>query len=149
MRLREIVEAMNVNGTRIREIRTRQQFLAALKRHRLLRAFVDTDRDTIIAWDADTLVHPDVRRATGDFGIPVQMDDSSISLRPHGLPLPYVKQMYRELVAAPVIKRVYGMVPRIDVEDEYEGDHYEVQKLGWEAEDDDTDDHWNNLWSSY
>ena len=155
MRLHEIIEAMQVSGTRIREIRTRQQFLAALKRHHFLRAFVDTDRDIIIGWDADSLVHPDVRRATGDFGIPVQMDGSSISLRPHGMPLAYVKQMYRELVAAPVIKRAYGgVVPRIDVDDEWEaegdvGNLSQVDKLGWEDGDDDPGDHWTSQWASY
>lgn len=145
---------MRVDGVRLWEIRTRQQFLAALKRHRWLRAFVDVDNDTIIAWDGDTLVHPDVRQATGDFGIPVQMNSVSIFLRPHGMEVVYVKQMYRDLIASPVVRRVYGgNLPTIHVDDEYDEIGLDrVDNLGWETKDDsdlDAEGNWRDMWVSY
>ena len=110
MRHRELIEAVSVNGSRIYEIRTRNQFLAALRRHPHLRGFVQPNQ--IIAWDAEGAVHPDVRRDTGDFGIPVQMDATHVWLRPHGFDVVYTKQMYRDLIAAPVVKVAHSPAPQ-------------------------------------
>lgn len=144
---------MSVDGTRIYEIRTRNQFLAALKRNNPygLRAFVKPNM--IVAWDAETLVHPDVRQATGDFGIPVHMDASNIYIRPHGFETVYIKQMYRDLRACPIIPRVYGgVMPTIRVDDE-DSSLDRVDDLGWEEESeedrDEAEGHWRDLWSSY
>lgn len=139
---------MFVGDTRILEIRTRQQFVGVLRKHPILRAFVTPT--SIVAWDANAEVHPDVRKGTGIFGIPVQMDATSISLRPHGLDLPHVKQMYRELFHSLIIKRIYGgSLPAIELDDEYNTEFSRIDNLGWENEDDDADGDWEDEWVSY
>ena len=150
MRYHEINEAMHVGNTRIYEIRTKAQLAGALRRHNnYLRGFVDLDDNILFAWDAETEVHPDVRHATGVFGLPVQVSSTTVHLRPHGLPLEYIKQMYRELVTSPFVQRLYGGKPRVYLDDEYTPGYDRLDTLGWEDEPDETDDHWTDNWVSY
>jgi hypothetical protein len=133
---RAMTEAMEVNGTRIHEPATRRQFLGLLNRYRLLRGFVDGQRNIVYAWDAMTEVHPDIARALwhGDnteYGVPVQLDARGIAIRPHGLDTDNVRLMYRELINTPVLKVLYGGMPPIHLDDE-EMEDRDLTGLGWE-----------------
>lgn len=153
MRLTELLEAWHtdIGDEPIYELRTRRDLLRLLKKsqYNTARAFLDFSNDTVYAWDAGTLVHPDVAR-TGLRGLPMQLSDNRIDIRHHGMDRPNIWAMYRDVIDAPVMKRLYGgKLPPVYADDD---DEERLDNQDWadmEALNHDGEINWEDNWRAY
>lgn len=115
--MREINEAArswvgDINGSDIHEVTTRAELARELKKHGYLRGFLFPDR--VFVWDGYGAVHPDAAeylRQYGmnglEYGVPVHVEDNRLTIRHHGMDDAGVRAMYDQIMASPIVKRLF------------------------------------------
>ena len=157
MRMREINEAArswvgDINGSAIHEITTRSELARELKKHGYLRGFLFPDRAFV--WDGYGAVHPDAAEYLRQYnydtegfehGVPVHIESGRLTIRHHGMDEAGVRGMYEQVMASPIIQRLFRGGVEVWADD---GEHIEERLDNKDWGDTEASD-WTDDWAIY